>query len=453
MMRFDFDCKWQEGPNEVRDPAHRATWAHLKMGANGQLFTANAPLDRSDEYAEARDFVAVSVFPLAEFIAANWWPLLNEPQEKENLLNDANAFKQRHWINRHTDGFAYPTLGFFGADSSVRMVARPSHIESANIEFPGSSGGSSALWNGIDRQEVESVLLNFLATTAERLPASPDKAWLQDVLVRICHARVDEDEALYCRCAGLLGADPFEPGDALYAAITQTVAILGQEIALEMFATAEAQHVVQRAQWLHAQAQGTIQKSRTVAEHACALKRSLRTASTHVAKPWERGYAVARQLRALLNLEPDMPMQRDEAVTQALFGAPASVVVSIQNLELNSGVRGVISQGPEGLGIAMSSKSGPLSQSQFQLAASFADFVFSGDSEIYLSTAAATDRQKANRAFAAEFLAPIQGIREKWFSQKTRHSNIDEIAGAFGVSSYLIRYQVQNQADDLFAVA
>ena len=262
------------------------------------------------------------------------------------------------------------------------------------------------------------------------------------------------DTALYCRCAGLLGADPFEPGDALYTAISQTVAIVGQDIALEIFAVAEAPHVVQRAQWLHDQAQGAIKKSREVAKHASALKQSVRTAFAQDGKPWERGYAVAQQLRALLNLTPDMPMQCDEAVTQALFGAPAAVVSSIKDLELNSGARWVISQGSEGLGIAMPSKSGPLSQtqSQFQLAASFADFVFSGDSEIYLSTAAATDRQKANRAFAAEFLAPIQGIQEKWSSKKTPHTNVEAIADAFGVSPYFIRYQVQNQADELLTL-
>lgn len=453
MMRFDFHCQWQEGPEEVRDPVHRATWAHLHIGANGQSFTANAPLDSDDESAEARDFIAVSVFPLAEFIAANWWPLLHEPQEKEKLLVDASAFKQRHWINRHTDGFAYPTLGFFGADSSVRVVARPSHIESANIEFPVSSGSNSALWNGVERHAVESALLNFLATTADRLPSSADKAWLQDLLERILRARADADEALYCRCAGLLGADPFEPGEALYTAIKQTVDIVGQEIALEMFATAETAQVVQRAQWLRGQAHSAIQKSREVAAHASALKQSVRAPSAQQGKPWERGYAVAQQLRALLRLTPDMPMQRDEAVTQALFGAPATVVSSIKNLELNSGARGVISQGSEGLGIAMHSKSGSSSSSQFQLAASFADFVFSGDSELYLSTAAATDRQKTNRAFAAEFLAPIQGIQEKWSAQKTPQTNVDEIAAAFGVSSYLIRYQVQNQANELLAAA
>jgi hypothetical protein len=109
-MKCDFTCTWQQGPSEIRLPSHRRTWAHLKIAVDDRVFTSNVPLSSDDEDAEPRDFIAVSVFPLAEFIAANWWPLLHESQEKERLLPDPGGFKQRHWINKHTDGFAYPTL-------------------------------------------------------------------------------------------------------------------------------------------------------------------------------------------------------------------------------------------------------------------------------------------------------------------------------------------------------
>lgn len=446
-MQFDFTCEWQDGPTEVRLPAHRSTWADLKIAVDDRVFTSNEPLVSDDEDAGPRDFIAVSVFPLAEFIAANWWPLLHEPQEKEGLLLDASAFKQRHWINKHTDGFAYPTLGFFGADTSVRIVARPSHIESANIEFPISSGSANVHWNGVERNDVESALLRFLVATAERLPANDDKTWLQDLIARINHARTDQDEAIYCRCAGLLGADPFEPGDELYTAITRTIAVLGQDVAMEIFATAEVANVASRAQWLQDQTRSVIRKSREVAAHAGELKRRLQASRPQAGKPWERGYAVAQQLRDLLGMAPDRPMSTVDAVTRALFDAPATVVSSIKHLESNSGARGVACESRAGLGIAMQSSRMP----QFQLAATFADFLFSGDGGLFLSTGASTDRQKTNRAFAAEFLAPIEGIKDRWSVKKMPYPNFDDIASQFGVSPYIVRYQVQNQAEHLLA--
>lgn len=444
-MRFDFTCDWQEGPAEIRLSSHRSTWAHLTLGVDGRIFTSNAPLDSDDEDAGARDFIAVSVFPLAEFIAANWWALLHEPQEKKNLLADASAFNRRHWINRHTDGFAYPTLGIFGADTSVRIVARPSHIESANIEFPVSSGGANVHWEGVERDDVESVLLSFLAVTARRLPDNDDKTWLLDLLARITRARTDPEEAIYCHCAGLLGADPFEPGDELYTAITQTIGILGQDLAMEMFATAEAETVAYRAQWLQEQTHSVIGKSRAVAAHAGSLKHKLQAAKFMTGKPWERGYAAAQQLRRLIGMNPDMPLATADSVTRALFDAPATIVSSINNLEPNSGVRGVVSTNRDGMGIAM--QGGRMTQ--FQIAATFSDFLFSGESELSLSTAASTDRQKTNRAFAAEFLAPVAGIKEQWSSKRMPEANFDNIAYQFGVSPSIVRYQVQNQAEYL----
>ncbi len=444
-MRLDFICDWQEGPAGIRLPSHRSTWAHLTLGVDGRLFTSNAPLDSDDEDAGARDFIAVSVFPLAEFIAANWWPLLHEPQEKEKLLQDSSAFKQRHWINKHTDGFAYPTLGFFGADTSVRIVARPSHIESANIEFPVSSGSANVHWDGVERGDVESALLSFLAATAERLPDNDDKTWLLDLFARITRARTDPDEAIYCRCAGLLGADPFEPGDELYTAISQTIDTLGQDLAMEMFATAEADSVAYRARWLQEQTHSVIRKSREVAAHAGALKRRLQASKSTTGKPWERGYAAAQQLRRLLGMAPDMNMATVDSVTRALFDAPAAIVSSINNLESSSGARGVASTNSEGMGIAMQGSRMP----QFQLAATFSDFLFSGENELFLSTVASTDRQKTNRAFAAEFLAPVEGIKERWSSKNLPEANFDNIAHQFGVSPYIVRYQVQNQAEYL----
>jgi len=441
-MQFDFNCAWQSGPIEIRLPAHRSTWAHLKIAVDNLVFTSNAPLFSDDENCEPRNFIAVSVFPLAEFIAANWWPLLHEPQKQENLLLDASAFNQRHWIDKYTDGFAYPTLGFFGADTSVRIIAKTSRIESANIEFPVSSGKSGAYWDGVERGAVETALLTFLTETSERLPANDDKTWLKDVIARIRHTRIDQDEAIYCRCAGLLGADPYEAGDEINAAITQTIAILGQDVAMEMFATAEAANVASRAQWLQDQTHSAIRKSREVATKVDALKRKLKVAMLPTSKPWERGYALAQQLRNLLNLTPDMPMPTVDSVTQALFDAPSTFVSNIKNLEPNSGVRGVASESRDGFGIAMHG-------GKFQLAATFADFLFSRDDTLFLSTSASTDRQKSNRAFAAEFLAPIEGIKDKWSMNNLTETNIDNIAKEFGISSSIVSYQVQNQAESL----
>lgn len=447
-MKLNFLYDWQDSVSEVRLESHRSTWANLSIGIDDRFFTENLSSCSDEEGGNARNFISVSVFPLAEFIAANWWPLLHEPLEKESLLKDTTAFKLRHWINKHTDGFAYPTLGIFGSDSSVRIVARPSYIESANIEFPGTSGKINMSWEGIRRDEVEATLLSFITATEERLPANSDKNWLKDIIARIQHSRADHEEAIYCRCAGLLGADPYDPSDELYNAITKTVDLLGEELAVEMFATAETSDVVSRVLWIQENTHSTIKKSRETATYANGLKNEILTGSLKPGRPWERGYNAAQQLRSLLHIMPDDSLTSIDAVTKALLDAPAKVISNIKNMESICGARGVACKSTDGLGLAITQN---WRDQKFQLVATFADFLFSKDNEIFLSTGASTDRQKCNRAFAAEFLAPIQGIMEKWSNSESIEANQEKIAQSFGVSTYIVRYQIQNQAEHLLA--
>jgi len=420
--------------------------ADLTIAVDDRIFTTNEPIGNDEDGSASRTFVSVSLFPLAEFVAANWWPLLHEPLEKEKLLQDTESFRRRHWIDRHTDGFAYPSIGFFGADTSIRIVARVSRIDHADIQFPVTSGTTASRWEGIERSDVETPLLGFLAATASRLAPGQDRHWLEDLIERIRRSRAHADEAAYCRCAGLLGADPYAPGDALETAITDTVATLGEEVAMELFATAQADTVAEKASWIDRQTRSAIRTSQTIASHAHGLKEDLDNAIRPDRRPWDRGYDTARRLRALLGIAPDQPLPTLDAVAAALLGADSDTTSAIENMESLCGARGIAREDAQGLGIAIDRRAGR--SAQFQLASTFADFLFSATGGIFLTTRASTDRQKCNRAFAAEFLAPIEGITEKLSPRKSLDANVEQIAQDFGVSDYIVRYQLQNQAPE-----
>ncbi len=61
-----------------------------------------------------------------------------------------------------------------------------------------------------------------------------------------------------------------------------------------------------------------------------------------------------------------------------------------------------------------------------------------------LVTRARSDRQKRNRAFAAEFLAPADLLREALSGQTVGEEELDDLAVDFGVSASVIRHQVEN---------
>ena len=61
-----------------------------------------------------------------------------------------------------------------------------------------------------------------------------------------------------------------------------------------------------------------------------------------------------------------------------------------------------------------------------------------------LITKAHSERQQRNRAFAAEFLAPESGLRQRVTRPVVDGDDIDELAAAFGVSSLVVAHQIQN---------
>ena len=63
-----------------------------------------------------------------------------------------------------------------------------------------------------------------------------------------------------------------------------------------------------------------------------------------------------------------------------------------------------------------------------------------------LITRAGSERQQRNRAFAAEFLAPSFGLRERLSKPFVDSDDIAELASEFEVSSTVIEHQIRNHA-------
>ncbi|KGO32810.1 hypothetical protein JT06_18235 [Desulfobulbus sp. Tol-SR] len=55
-----------------------------------------------------------------------------------------------------------------------------------------------------------------------------------------------------------------------------------------------------------------------------------------------------------------------------------------------------------------------------------------------------TERQKRNRAFAAEFLAPADAIRKRLTAGEVSQEDIDDLAGDMGVSPFVVEHQIVN---------
>jgi hypothetical protein len=439
-MKLSTDYKWLEELTGIRGTSDRETMADFKLSVGATILTLNRPIEGDSELEEPEQSIRVSLYPLSEFIAVNWWPLLYEPR-KQSV--DSAEHLSRHDLSRHRGGFAYPRVQLYGADSRIQVVSYAYPLPSAGIEF------IASLNTTVSRKDAEQSLLSLLDSVMERISDSEDLKTLQETVAAIRRSQSDLDEQNYCELAGMLGCDPYDADDSIENAILAARDLLGAALAREVFATTDIKTVVRHSHSLIELARSQVKRSKSAAAHVEFLKNlfnreTSKLPSLNPDRPWERGYAGARLLRQLLSIDEQDPLPAMRGLSTKLFDGPS--VEALAGFDWQGlGARGVGIEDERGFGIVLD----PARNPRFQLAATFADYLFEDNAEIFLSTAAATDRQKMNRAFAAEFLAPAEGIRRTINSRRPRSENLSKVQSQYEVPSHLVRYQIENQAPDL----
>jgi hypothetical protein len=72
------------------------------------------------------------------------------------------------------------------------------------------------------------------------------------------------------------------------------------------------------------------------------------------------------------------------------------------------------------------------------------EFLHSAAPAPALISSAISEKQKRNRAFAAELLAPERLIRDRMSSDSIGWTEVEDLATAFEVSTYVIAHQIEN---------
>jgi len=128
MGSLDFQVEWVE-PGRVRTPELRATWASLKISVDHRPTTK--VFDR--DLTSVREHIFVPTYPLAEWIAFNWWSLLYE------CPSDARAgdYAHRHALRFAREGFVLPDLEISPRDDVALVSWRSAEQRCSKLEFLG----------------------------------------------------------------------------------------------------------------------------------------------------------------------------------------------------------------------------------------------------------------------------------------------------------------------------
>jgi Zn-dependent peptidase ImmA (M78 family) len=152
-----------------------------------------------------------------------------------------------------------------------------------------------------------------------------------------------------------------------------------------------------------------------------------------VGEPWDVGYQQARAIRGQIEPDATARLAVDRYVLSRSRQAPD---VSLQALGGSADqLRPLVIVGQRR----------PVTSNRFTLSRALWHCIWD-DSPLFIVTTAHTHRQRVERAFASEFLAPADGIAALLESppEAASQEELEQIAQRFGVSSMVIEHQVRN---------
>ena len=418
-MSVRFRFRWVDaGPSSGPSPdiLAQSTMATLSVGAGGG--TVTSVLDRSNRIYT--DEVVVPLFGVAEWLVTNWWHIW---YEIEDTGEQRPEFASRHNLAFAAEGFVLPSLTMTAASGRMQLRWVPYKPQHARIEFV--DGGSER----VARDELETEFRNLIDAVIERLPGRPDTAPAADNLARDWYAvnGLDADEIEFSRAAALLGIDPFDVPDQVATAIVAFWERADPSVRDDALASATEDSLARVAEWLD-RAIPSLADIPTATDWP-DIRQALPAMAT--TDPWERGYTLARATRHRIGANSgriDLPRQGPFAIPHRQTEPPSSRIHGIVATDTAACV--IFPRGPTG--------------TRFLVARALGEYLERTVPGPGLLSSLSTDSQAQSRAFAAEFLAPAGALRQRITRHSVDPEQADDLAQEFGVSSELIRRQIQN---------
>lgn len=430
---LSFGVEWAPADG-VSTPELRETWARLTIRVRDEVITQ---VEDSGS-GSVRNAVYVPIYPLAEWIAFNWWHLRVD-HRPSYLPSYTWTYRARHkfassrtaWLSHHNlrgvgEGQAWPDLTLLPTSIGARLFWRRDRTFTPSSRVRFINSGQALVPQPTYEASLVGVVEETLARLAERgvVGTTLESEWA-------ALRAMGSDEAEFCAAAARMGLDPFD----LPASVSDLILRAGDELAGDLLPdfldAADPDHVRDDLAWVLASSQA-LSSSHAVAE----AMPSIDHAQLSPASAWQAGLADARQFRGRLALASEdqvdpsrwMPVERVEPVERSLLGL------------------GGVSRTRSPI-LALPPNRSPEADRFASARAIWRASRTNGGDGRFLLTSARSPVQQAERAFAAEFLAPTGGL-SRLITPGDGVVDPDEVAAAskhFGVNEWVIEYQLVNQ--------
>lgn len=422
MAELTLSPRWVEASQG--EPEISATVAWLDIAINGFSLTRH-----EDIWAKTvRDHVLVSVYPLAMWFVGSWWRLNHEPLPI--IRQPGHGWRMTHELGAANHGYVWPHVVFMPEGETMQVWAGSTLAPGQSVQY----------LQGLDAprplalQSFQQSIQNFVAQVLDRLDAKQlattdlMNLWgvLQEDLADPATTRRRKLEAE-------LGFDPEEcpedfletilkwglrMGDTALSEIAPAIASQDEEpVVTALEKLADTRGVV-----------GTPEVSAATIEHAT------------YGLPWERAVHDARALRQSIGNISEPIKSHD--------------LYQLLGLSRSAALKAPIGEKHLPVAVAMLTKSNQVkfvprkrnaTGQRFEFARFLGEYMRqSNHKERWLvSTDLSTSRQKYQRAFAAEFLCPIEPLIAFLDGDFSSYA-IEKAADKFDVSEMTVRGLLQN---------
>ena len=423
--QFAIDVSWLppgQGPGEIS-----LTAASLKVTVGGKVATRI-----EDEWSKSvQQSTRVSAYPLALWIASSWWRLRWESLPFRNVPD--SAWRIAHEMPGAGHGYLWPLLRFESDGEEISAICNPSNpLSDEPVRY------LADFRETIAASSFESTLDGFVNLVLSRLDAiGASGTHLHELWSEVMAERADPSTSRDRRLEARLG---FEPDEAPVVLIDRLESLSGRagQSAVDELAPVCAGP-------LHDAILNQIEQLAALpgVEAHISLPGALSIRDSLSTTPWEKGWTLARKARQHYGLN-GQPIS-DKHLSDILGipdGAFEQAAANNTRPPLGLGIR---NGNPGQLKLVFRKRNRP--GLRFEAARFLSEQLLAPPSEVWLpATDSSTARQKVQRAFAAEFLCPIEGLRE-FLDGDFSPELIEEAGDLFGVSELAVKSVLANHCE------
>ena len=380
-----------------------------------------------------RDGARLSAKELALWLAANWWRLRFEGPLPENAEFElAHEWKMSHNLASIGNGYVWPNIEITTDGEVVELTSkatRSNHGETITYLETGTFS--------VPVKAFEKSIDDFIKVVLERLEeCGVYQSELLEFWDEIARERKDAALASARRLEAMLGFDPYEAPKDEIETLLSWASKYGED------GLDEIAYLYRRRS--HAEMQALLKslESDATPEVSLAGIPSLNGHPPSSGKllPWEIGVEMAKQIRPKL-VEGVEPLNNDR-----LSDILESDIVS--HVTAGNAPRGNFAAAVQHNGSKhkVRFQSPHADNRRFELARVVGDVLISGHSEgMHVALHGYSNRQKVQRAFAAELLAPLDGLLQDLGTDGNPSEDaIFASAERYGVSDLVVRRKLNN---------